>query len=63
MPNKARIALAEKVRGEIRDLGGLAVRPVAVKVMVRNRFDPGITIDYCLTTKSVDKFSEEAPSS
>ena len=65
MPNKALLALDEKTCSETCDPGGvdggLAVQPVDGKEMAKNPFDPGITIDYCLTRMSVDKFFEEAP--
>ena len=61
----ARLALDEEVRGETCDLGGvdggLAVQSVDGKELAKNPFDLGITIDYCLTRMSVDKFFAEAP--
>ena len=61
----ARLTLDEEVRGETCDLGGVdggfAVQSVDGKETAKNPFDLGLTIDYCLTRMSVDKFFEEAP--
>jgi len=61
----ARLESGAGVRGETCDLGGvgggLAVQSVDGRETAQNPFDLGITIDYCLTKMSVDRFFEEAP--
>ena len=61
----AQLAEGAEVRGETCELGGVAgglsVQSVNGRETAKNPFDMGITIDYCLTKMSVDRFFEEAP--
>lgn len=61
----ARLNADIEVRGETCDLGGvgggLSVQSVNGQETAKNPFGLGITIDYCLTRMTVDRFFEEAP--
>ena len=62
----ARLSTGANVRGKVCDLGGvgggLSVQSVNGQETAKNPFDLGITIDYCLTKMSVERFFDEAPS-
>lgn len=61
----ARLSEGAEVRGETCELGGvgggLSVQSVDGRETAKDPFDLGITIDYCLTKMSVDRFFDEAP--